>query len=185
MAASVSARRYAMKRRKSCRKASAQGTVLQMMKAASALSDEAGPPDRETGRREFAGVSGAVTAPARARAGSLVPLEGGHADAVCSPDRRLFRCPHSRRCRVLASPEAASYELSLQPLRQLQAVHETPPIATAAAQHGLAIGLRTTARSASELPNERQVLRVLASAHAAALNAQRASHPETATATVH
>jgi hypothetical protein len=78
-----------------------------------------------------------------------------------------------------ASPEAASYQLSLQPLRQLHAVNETPPIATAAAQDGLAIWLRTAARSASELPNERQVLRVLASAHTAALNAPRASYPET------
>ena len=76
------------------------------------------------------------------------------------------------------SPEAASYQLSLQPLRQLHAVNEAPPIATTAAHDGLAIWLRTTARSASELPDDRQVLRVLASAHAAALNAQRASYPE-------
>src|SRR4029077_3503989 len=34
--------------------------------------------------------SGAVPAAARARTGRLVPLEGGRADAVCSPERCLF-----------------------------------------------------------------------------------------------
>ena len=68
--------------------------------------------------------------------------------------------------------EAASYQLSPQPLWQLHAVHEAPPTATAAAHDGLAIGLRATAQSAPELPNERQMLRVLAGAHAAALNAR-------------
>ena len=87
-------------------------------------------------------------------------------------------------CRVLASSKAASYQLSLQPLRQLHAVQETPPIATVAAQDGLPIGLRTTAGSASELPNQRQVLRVLAGAHAAALNARHKNQPEAATAAV-
>jgi hypothetical protein len=80
-----------------------------------------------------------------------------------------------RRNRVLASTKAATYQLSPQPLRQLYAVHEAPPIATAAAHDGLAIGLRATAQGASELPNERQILRVLAGAHAAALNARTAA----------
>jgi hypothetical protein len=75
----------------------------------------------------------------------------------------------ARRNRVLPSSEAALYQLSPQPLRQLHAVHEAPPIATAATYDRLAIGFRMTARGASELPNERQVLRVLAGAHAAAL----------------
>jgi hypothetical protein len=77
------------------------GRGAQMMKAASTLSDEAGLPGRETGLREFAGVSGAVPVAARARAGRLVPSEGGRAEAVCSPDRCLFQCPRTRRCRVL------------------------------------------------------------------------------------
>ena len=159
------------------------GRGAQMMKAASTLSDEAGLPNRETGLREFAEVrcSTCSSEGAYGQASSLGRRASGRcvfAGAVS------LSCPRTRRCRVLALSEAASYQLSPQPLRQLHAVHETPPIATAAAQDGLAIGLRTTARSASELPNERQVVRVLASAHAAALNARRPSHPETAAAAV-
>ena len=159
--------------------------VLLQIKAASALSEEAGLPGRETGVRECARVGlteQQCLQQRRARAGRLVCFEGGRASAVFRRTEVSFDVPLTRRCRVLTSPEAASYQLSLQPLRQLHAVNETPPIATAAAQDGLAIWLRTTARSASELRNERQVLRVLASAHAAALNTQRASYPETAPA---
>jgi hypothetical protein len=114
----------------------------------------------------------------RERAGRPVFLTAG-ARTRCFAGPRSFRCPLTQHCRVLTSPEAASYQLGLQPLRQLHAVNETPLIATPAAQDGLAIWLRTTARSASEFPDKRQVLRMLARAHAAALNAQRASHPET------
>jgi hypothetical protein len=72
------------------------------------------------------------------------------------------------------------HQLGFQPLWQLHAVHESPSVATATAHDGPAVGLRATTQGVSELPNERQVLRVLASAYAAAFNARRASHREAA-----
>ena len=67
------------------------------MKAASALSEEAGLPGRETVRGDR--VNGTAVPPAAEDARGQAGFEGGRADAVF----RLSRCPLTltRRCRVL------------------------------------------------------------------------------------